>query len=72
MARFHQETKKKKQFEVFVTDRQRDRQTESIVDNNRLLGYARRSAITPSLTVWFQDVGIPAAYNKIVGHLAAL
>jgi len=25
MARFHQETKKKKQFEVFVTDRQTDR-----------------------------------------------
>jgi len=36
MARFHRETKKKNQFEV--CDRQTDCQTESIVDNNRLLG----------------------------------
>ena len=35
MARFHPETKKK-QFEV--CDRETDRQTESIVDNKRLLG----------------------------------
>jgi len=32
MARFHRETKKKNQFEV--CDKQTDRQTESIVDNN--------------------------------------
>jgi len=40
MARFHPETKKKKkQFEVFgATDgKQTDRQTESIVENCRLL-----------------------------------
>jgi len=30
----------------FVTDKRTDRQTESIVDNNRLLGWARRSKIS--------------------------
>ena len=35
-ARFHRETKKKKQFEVFV--RQTDRQTDSVVDNDSQLG----------------------------------
>jgi len=43
MARFHRETKKEEAiWSFFVTDGQtegqRDRQTESIVDNNRLLG----------------------------------
>jgi len=36
MARFHRETKKRSNLK-FVTDRHPDRQTESIVDNNRLL-----------------------------------
>ena len=57
MARFHRETKKKKQFEVCVTDKHR--QTESIVDNNRLL--ARRGdqqcscAYRPLYRMSFQD-----------------
>jgi len=39
MARFHRETKKKKQFEgAWQTDIWTEGQTESIVDNNRLLG----------------------------------
>jgi len=52
MARFHRETKKKKQC-LWQTGRQMDRQTESTTQNNRLLGCAEintRCLRTPVFT----------------------